>query len=115
MYFFPRFDPEWDEAILSSYISRIVRRETGSQCTFCLRCTNGLSVKAHYGSFLEGTATDLESGTMDAGKSILAVIDHRGDALDERKPAFFQTAVLYTTKEGRGDSGRVTLYWISSS
>jgi protein transport protein SEC24 len=59
-------------------------------------------VKAHYGSFLERTATDLECGTMDADKSILAVIEHqRGDALDERKPAFFQSAVLYTTKEGQ--------------
>jgi len=101
VYFFPRFDPGLDEAILSSYISRIVRRETGYQCTFRLRCTNGLSVKAHYGNFLERTATDLECGTMDADKSILAVIEHRGDALDERKPAFFQSAVLYTTKEGQ--------------
>ena len=57
-------------------------------------------MKAHYGSFLERTTTDLECGTMDADKSILAVIEHRGDALDEREPAFFQSAVLYTTREG---------------
>ena len=100
-FFFPRFDPERDEAVLSSYISRIVRRETGYQCTFRLRCSNGLSVKAYYGTFLERTATDLECGTMDMDKSILAVIEHQGNALDERKPAFFQSAVLYTTKEGQ--------------
>ena len=101
VYYFPRFDPERDGAVLSSYIFRIVRRETSYQCAFRLRCSNGLSVKAHYGSFLERTTTDLECGTMDADKSILAVIEHRGDALDEREPAFFQSAVLYTTREGQ--------------
>ena len=42
IYFLPRFGPERDVAVLCSYTSQIMRCETGYQCTFRLRCSNGL-------------------------------------------------------------------------
>ena len=42
MYFLPQFDPERDVVVLCSYTSQIMRHETGYQCTFRLRCSNGL-------------------------------------------------------------------------
>ena len=42
MYFLPRFDPDHDVAVLYSYTSQIMRHEMGYQCTFRLRCSNGL-------------------------------------------------------------------------
>ena len=43
--------------------------------------------------------TDLEFGTMDADKAVAALIKHDGK-LDDKRDAYFQCAVLYTSATG---------------
>lgn len=43
--------------------------------------------------------TDLEFGTVDSDKAVAAIIKHDGK-LDEKREAYFQCAVLYTSAFG---------------
>ncbi len=73
-----------------------------------MRCSTGLRVRAHYGSFHQRTPTDLELGVVHADAAFSVQLEHssgsaltRGVALDEREYAHLQCAVLYTTVDGR--------------
>ena len=59
----------------------------------------GLRVQKYLGNYYENPAGDLEFGTLDADKSLTIVLEHT-HTLDERKNAFLQCAVLYTTADG---------------
>lgn len=59
----------------------------------------GLRVQKYLGNYYDNPAGDLEFGTLDADKSLTIVLEHT-HTLDERKNAFLQCAVLYTTADG---------------
>jgi len=99
LFLHPRFDPVRDETKLKSQVQRTVLRETAYNATMRVRCSNGLRVQDHYGSFFQRNSTDLELGNIDADKAIGIRIKHDGK-LDERHEAYFQCAILYTTATG---------------
>ena len=60
----------------------------------------GLRVASQFGNFYDNAAGDLTFGTLDADKAICVSFTHNG-SLDERQYAFLQSAVLYTTADGK--------------
>lgn len=99
VYFHPRFDPVRDGLKLQSQIRRTLTRETGYSVTMRVRCSDGLRVADHFGNFFQRNVTDLEFGTIDADKAVAALIKHEGK-LDDKRDAYFQCAVLYTSATG---------------
>ncbi|KAH7926159.1 beta-sandwich domain of Sec23/24 [Leucogyrophana mollusca] len=100
LYFHPRFNPARDTIVLASQLRRLVTRTTAYNCLMRIRCSNGLRVSKHYGSFHERTATDLEIGVLDSDKAISVLLEH-SRSLDERQYAHLQCAVLYTSTSGQ--------------
>lgn len=64
-----------------------------------LLCYAGLRIADHFGNFYQRNVTDLEFGTMDADKAVAALVKHESK-LDDKKDAYFQCAVLYTSSTG---------------
>lgn len=65
-----------------------------------VRCSNGLQVSSYHGNFLQHShAGDVEFGTIDADKCISVMFSYDGK-LDPKVDAHFQSALLYTTREG---------------
>ena len=60
----------------------------------------GLRVASQFGNFYDNAAGDLTFGTLDADKAVCVSFTHNG-TLDERQYAFLQSAVLYTTADGK--------------
>lgn len=65
-----------------------------------IRSSNGLSVVALIGNFLQKGNSDLEMGTINADKAITCVFKHDGK-LDPRSDVHIQSAILFTTPDGR--------------
>jgi len=59
----------------------------------------GLRIADHLGNFFQRNVTDLEFGALDADKGVAALIKHEGK-LDDKRDAYFQCAVLYTSSAG---------------
>ncbi|KAH7913293.1 hypothetical protein BJ138DRAFT_1171379 [Hygrophoropsis aurantiaca] len=100
IYFHPRFNPLRDTTVLASQLRRLFTRTTAYNCLMRIRCSTGLRVSKHFGSFHERTVTDLEIGILDSDKAISVLLEHTR-TLDERQYAYLQCAVLYTTPSGQ--------------
>ena len=99
-FFHPKFQPVRDRDTLYDEIKHTVTRETVYNATIRIRCSSGLRVSDHIGSFYQRSMTDLEFGCLDEGKAFAAVLSHEGIRLDDRQPAFVQVAALYTSSSG---------------
>ena len=99
-FFHPKFQLVRDREILYDEIKHTLTRETVYNATIRIRCSSGLRVSDHIGSFYQRSMTDLEFGSMDEGKAFAAVLRHEGIRLDDRQPAFVQVAALYTSSSG---------------
>ena len=100
IFFHPRFDPTREGHKLTSEVHGVISRESGYSVTMRIRCSEGLRISDHFGNFFQRNVTDLEFGTLDADKAVAALIKHEGK-LDEKLPAYFQCAVLYTSADGQ--------------
>ncbi|MBW0489090.1 hypothetical protein O181_028805 [Austropuccinia psidii MF-1] len=100
VFFHPRFTPQRDACKVHAELRRLLTRETGCSVTMRIRCSNGLRISDHYGSFLQRNVTDLEFGNLDADKAVAAVVKIEGK-LEERTEAYFQCALLYTSANGQ--------------
>ncbi|EGG01243.1 uncharacterized protein MELLADRAFT_50176 [Melampsora larici-populina 98AG31] len=99
VFFHPRFTPTRDGCKVLAELRRVLTRETAVSVTMRIRCSNGIRIAEHFGSFLQRNVTDLDFGNMDADKAIAAIIKHEGK-LDEKYEAHFQCALLYTSANG---------------
>ena len=108
IFFHPRFDPVRDAERVRTEVLRTVLRETASNVSMRVRCSNGLRIAKHYGAFHQHSVTDLEAGTWDADKSVTVLIKHDG-RLEESHEAFFQCAALYTSAIGERRVRVITL------
>lgn len=100
LFFHPKFNPVRDRDTLADELKRVVTRETVYNATVRVRCSNGLRVAEHTGSFYQRSLTDLEFGTIDESKAFSATIKHEGPRLDDRQSAYVQVAALYTSASG---------------
>ncbi|KAK7208524.1 Sec23/Sec24 trunk domain-containing protein [Myxozyma melibiosi] len=101
LYYYPNFVPQRDGRRMISEFSTAVDRTIGYQAQLKVRCSNGLQVAAYYGNFYHARpAADLEFGTIDEHKSVVAMFKYDGK-LDPKLDSHFQAALLYTTKSGQ--------------
>ena len=100
VFFHPRFDPTREGHKLTSELTGVLTRETGYSVTMRIRCSEGLRISDHFGNFFQRNVTDLEMGMVDADKAVAALVKHDAK-LDEKLPAYFQCAVLYTSATGQ--------------
>ncbi|KAJ7918460.1 sec24-related protein [Mycena leptocephala] len=100
LFYYPRFTPARDGAVLHAQIHRLIRRTTGYNCTMRVRTSNGIRISEHCGNFHQRGATDLEFGVLDADKTLSVTLQHSGGTLDTRGYVFLQSALLYTTVDG---------------
>ncbi|CED84222.1 transport protein sec24 [Phaffia rhodozyma] len=100
LFFLPKFDPVRGGGRMRAAMEQFVHRETGYNATLKIRCSTGLHVDQYFGSFLQRSLYDVEFASIDADKALAASIRHEG-ALDERKMAYIQVAVLYTSRAGK--------------
>lgn len=99
-FFYPNFVATRDAFKLRSEFSHSFHRETGYQALMKVRCSNGLQVTSYHGNFLQHShAGDVEFGTIDADKCLSVMFSYDGK-LDPKVDAHFQSALLYTTREG---------------
>ncbi|THH27445.1 hypothetical protein EUX98_g6743 [Antrodiella citrinella] len=96
----PRFDPTRDSLALNSQLRRLVARMTVYSAVMRVRTSYGLRVQKYLGNYYENSSGDLEFGTMDADKALTAILEHT-HTLDDRKQAYIQCAILYTTADGQ--------------
>ncbi|POW08541.1 hypothetical protein PSTT_07483 [Puccinia striiformis] len=102
VFFHPRFDPQRDCFKVHSELRRVLTRETAASVTMRIRCSNGLRISEHFGSFLQRNVTDLEFGNLDADKAIAAILKIEGKLEDNSSvDAQFQCALLYTSATGQ--------------
>jgi protein transport protein SEC24 len=65
-----------------------------------LRTSTGIRPTGFFGNFYMQNTTDIELSAIDSDKSIQIEIKY-DDKLDEREPAFFQLAILFTSCSGQ--------------
>lgn len=100
IFFYPNFVAERDAHKLRSELSHSFHRETGYQVLMKVRCSNGLQVSTYHGNFLQHShAGDVEFGAIDADKCVSVMFSYDGK-LDSKVDAHFQSALLYTTRQG---------------
>ncbi|KAI8339059.1 hypothetical protein BC941DRAFT_350091 [Chlamydoabsidia padenii] len=99
-HYFPDFDKNQSGDLFAYDLRHSLEREQGSNGALRLRCSNGLAVKDHYGNFYMNNATDIELGGIDKDKSFGFSIGYDGK-LTENGEAYFQCALLYTTRQGQ--------------
>ncbi|KAK9476017.1 Sec23/Sec24 trunk domain-containing protein [Lipomyces japonicus] len=101
LFYYPNFVPQRDGRRFITEFSNSINRETGYQAQLKVRCSNGLQVSSYYGNFYHShPASDLEFGTIDSEKSVTVMFKFDGK-LDTKLDAHFQSALLYTTKDGQ--------------
>ncbi|WAQ81729.1 hypothetical protein PtA15_2A40 [Puccinia triticina] len=101
VFFHPRFNPQRDCFKVHSELRRVLTRETAASVTMRIRCSNGLRISEHFGSFLQRNVTDLEFGNLDADKAIAALLKIEGKLEDNGSvEAQLQCALLYTSAAG---------------
>ncbi|KAI0075537.1 sec24-like protein [Panus rudis PR-1116 ss-1] len=102
MFFHPRFDRIRDGKVLESQIYHVLTRTTVYDVNMLVRTSKGLRVKDYHGNYTgEPTTSSLTIGTLSSSSSISFTFEHTARRLDERQQAYFQCAVLYTSKEGQ--------------
>lgn len=105
MRLFPRFEPHRDLQQLSSFLARILTRQTGYSCQIRVRVSRGLKCKEFFGAFSESPTAlgTLAMGTLHADSAFAISLRHTGgrnNPLDSREYAHMQCAALYTTRDG---------------
>jgi len=98
-FLYSNFIPARDGPKLAGDFLRTITRETGYQGILKVRCSNGLHVVDYDGNFFQHKPTEVEFGTIDADKAVIAKFKHEGK-LDRKLDVVFQSALLYTTATG---------------
>lgn len=102
VFFHPRYSPQRDHYKVHSELRRVLTRETAVSVTMRIRCSNGLRISQHFGSFLQRNLTDLEFGNIDADKAVGAILKIEGKLEDHSSTeAQFQCALLHTSSTGQ--------------
>ncbi|KAI9470827.1 MAG: hypothetical protein EXX96DRAFT_585864 [Benjaminiella poitrasii] len=77
-----------------------LHRETGFDGVLRVRCSDGLQVMDHYGNCHMSVYTECDLANVDEDKAIAVELKHDGK-LDVNRGVSFQSALLYTTRDGR--------------
>lgn len=89
-----------DAARLRSSLDKVFHQASVWNATLRIRCSTGLRVAQHVGSFFERSPTDVDLPVVPPTASLLALLSHAGSPLTEREPSSIQVAILHTTRAG---------------
>lgn len=90
-------------------VFRILTRNNAYDVSLRLRCGEGVSVSAYYGSFIRRERIDFDLCSIDADKSIAVELKFEG-TLNPQKPLSLQFAMLYSTPDGQRKLRIINLY-----
>jgi len=97
---------EWQENMHQA-LSRHIQSFAVTDAVFKLRCSTGIQIKSYYigsGNVVEGTlgSAEVELPSVSSSSTIAVELDHRVGGLPKNKKfAFLQSALLYTTRGGQ--------------
>jgi protein transport protein SEC24 len=99
MYIYPSFNPKNDIQKLFYDLKRNLKRNYGTDAIIKVRCSTGLSASKYLGNFYQQTKDSVELPAIDSDFSFAITFKHDFD-LEKGSKAYFQVAVLYTSKSG---------------
>lgn len=100
IFLYPGFNSKKDGEALYHDILHNVTRYTGFDAVMTVRCSSGLKVAEYYGNFYHRTPHELDLATIDCDKTFGIRLEH-DSKLKEDTEACLQTALLYTTMDGK--------------
>lgn len=106
VHLFQHFDAQLDYHKLAALLREVTTEEAGYAGLLRVRCSSGLRVKRYRGHYLSQTVNDMDLASITSSSAFFVEFAHEG-ALEKNSYAFFQVALLYTT---RGGSRRVRVH-----
>ncbi|CAK5112195.1 unnamed protein product [Meloidogyne enterolobii] len=100
IYKYQYFDADQDGVRFLSDLRHGISREIAFDVMLRLRTSTGIRPTGFFGNFYMQNTTDVELSAIDSDKSVQIEIKY-DDKLDEREPAYFQLAVLFTSCSGQ--------------
>lgn len=89
-----------DRLRLQAALDICLLQEAGYAAILRVRCSNGLRVKGYRGHYLTQDPHDMDLATVQGSSTFLVDFAHEGK-LDIKSNAYFQCALLYTTRAGQ--------------
>jgi protein transport protein SEC24 len=111
LHYLPRFGQDNGASFykLIAEVTRSATRTSGYEAVLRVRCSQGLAVHHHLGSFHKTVEGDIEFPAIDSDKALCVTFKIDSDITD-RKDAAIQCALLYTAQDG---SRRIRVHTIS--
>uniref|UniRef100_A0A914Z9F9 Protein transport protein Sec24C n=1 Tax=Panagrolaimus superbus TaxID=310955 RepID=A0A914Z9F9_9BILA len=100
IYKYQYFDAERDGQRFLEDLQHDISRAVAFDVMMRVRTSTGIRPTGFYGHFFMQNTTDIEFGALDADKNVVVECKY-DDKLDEKVPAVFQTAVLFTSCGGQ--------------
>ncbi|CCW70938.1 unnamed protein product [Phytomonas sp. Hart1] len=105
VHLFSNYDPDVDGTKVRALMEQIAADESGYAGILRVRCSSGLTVQRYHGHFFSQTVHDMDLPNIGGGSTFFVEFAHE-DELERQAYAYFQVALLYTT---RGGSRRVRI------
>ncbi|CCW63373.1 unnamed protein product [Phytomonas sp. EM1] len=103
VHLFANYDANVDGTKVRALMEQIATDESGYAGILRVRCSTGLKVQRYHGHFWSKTTHDMDLASISGGSTFFVEFAHE-DVLEKQSYAYFQVALLYTT---RGGSRRV--------
>ncbi|ORC85753.1 putative protein transport protein Sec24C [Trypanosoma theileri] len=100
VHLFPNYDRETDATKVQAVLDQVLLEEAGYAGILRVRCSTGLRVQGYHGHFLSQDSHDMDLAHVQGSSTFFVEFAHEGK-LEKNSHAFFQTALLYTTRGGQ--------------
>ncbi|KEG06012.1 protein transport protein Sec24C [Trypanosoma grayi] len=100
VHLFANYDRETDATRVQAALDQTLLEEAGYAGILRLRCSTGLRVQSYHGHFLSQDPHDMDLAHVQGSSTFFVEFAHEGK-LEKTSHAYFQVALLYTTRGGQ--------------
>ncbi|PWV05149.1 putative protein transport protein Sec24C [Trypanosoma cruzi] len=111
VHLFSNYDRETDATKVQAVMNQALLEEAGYAGILRVRCSSGVRVQAYHGHFMSQDSHDMDLAHVQGSSTFFVEFAHEGK-LEKTSYAYFQTALLYTT---RGGERRVRVHSVRMS